>query len=107
MLKFKKYLKINKEKKTSVRCQNFKNKISNILSYPTDLIGESTRMAIVDNKYVLIEGKNKIEDYYSHYIKIKTSLTTIIIDGKDLVIKNLSSDELLIEGDILNVTYAG
>lgn len=107
MLKFKKHLKINKEKKPSVRCENFKNKISNILSYPTDLIGKSTRMAIVDNKYVLIEGKNKIEDYYSHYIKIKTSLTTIIIDGKSLVIKNLSQDELLIEGDILNVTYAG
>lgn len=78
-----------------------------MLSYPTDLIGQSTRMAIVDNKYVLIEGKNKIEDYYTHYIKIKTSLTTIIIDGKNLNIKNLSSDELLIEGDILNVTYAG
>lgn len=103
----KKNIKENKIKKPSIRCENFKNKISNLLSYPSDLIGQSTRMAIVDNKYVLIEGKNQIEDYYTHYIKIKTSLTTIIIDGRNLVIKNLNPDELLIEGDILNVTYAG
>lgn len=107
MLKRKHNLKENKEKKTKTAGQSFRNKISSLLSYPSDLIGQSTRMAIVDNRYVLIEGKNKIEDYYSHYIKIKTSLTTIIIDGKNLVIKNFSSDELLIEGAILNVTYAG
>ena len=107
MKKHKKSIKENKIKKTSAKCQHFKNKISNLLSYPADLIGQSTRMAIVDNKYILIEGKTQIEDYYTHYIKIKTSLTTIIIDGKNLVIKNLNTDELLIEGDILNVTYEG
>lgn len=107
MLKHKKHIRESKAKKPGPKGQSFRNKISSLLSYPSDLIGQSTRMAIVDNKYVLIEGKNKIEDYYTHYIKIKTSLTTIIIDGKNLVIKNLNPDELLIEGDILNVTYAG
>jgi sporulation protein YqfC len=60
---------------------------------------------MVDNKYLYLEGNNQIEDYYSHYIKIKTKTNTITLDGKNMDIKEISSSELCVEGQILGITY--
>lgn len=96
---FKKIKRIGKVK------DKYKERITRFLEIPQELVGDGTRMSIVENKMVFLEGKNKIEDYYSHFIKIKTGRHTIIIDGKNMEIKGMEDSELVIEGDILTISF--
>lgn len=81
------------------------SRIANFLEMPEELIGENTKITLIDNKYLYLEGTNQIEDYYNHYIKIKTKKNIISLDGKNLEIKEISDKELGVEGEILNITY--
>lgn len=99
IIDFKKIKKVGKLK------DKYKEKVTKFLEIPQELVGDGTRISIVENKMIFLEGKNKIEDYYSHFIKIKTSKYTIIIDGKNMEIKGMESNELVIEGDILTISF--
>ena len=53
----------------------------------------------------MIEGYKKIVDYYDDYIKIKANNLDVVIDGKELDIKEITDFELVIEGKIYSVNY--
>lgn len=99
IIEFRKFKKIGKVK------DKYKEKVTRFLEIPQEIVGDASRLSVVENKMVFLEGKNKIEDYYSHFIKIKTSKHTIIIDGKNMELKGMEDRELVIEGDILNISF--
>lgn len=81
------------------------HKIAEFLEMPEELVGDNTKITLVDNKYLYLEGNNTIEDYYDHYIKIKTKKRGIVLDGKNMEIKEITDSELVIEGEIFNISY--
>lgn len=81
------------------------DRIASFLELPEEIVGDNTKITLIDNKYLYLEGKNQIVDYYDHYIKIKTKRVTISLDGKKMEIKEINDNELVVEGDILNVSY--
>lgn len=83
------------------------NRIAEFLEIPEELMGDNTKITLVDNRYLYLEGNNQIEDYYNHYIKIKTKKHVISLDGKNMQIKEISDKELCVEGEILSITYEG
>lgn len=83
----------------------YKEKVTHFLELPQEVIGENTRISVVDNRLIYLEGRNKIEDYYEHYIRIKTSKNTIVIDGKDMIIQGMEDNELVVEGKIFSISY--
>jgi len=107
-------MKINKHK-SSVNIRKIKkakqdrvkmvDRIAEFLEMPEELVGNYTKITLVDNKYLYLEGNNQIVDYYNHYIKIKTKKVIITLDGKNMEIKEISDSELVIEGEIYNVSY--
>ena len=90
----------NKEIKEKIR-----DKINRVLELPVEVMGNKLRVNIVDNSYVLIEGKCKVADYFDNYIKIKTDDYTITVDGENLSIKEISETDLIISGKIMNISY--
>ncbi|MBR5227806.1 MAG: hypothetical protein IKV94_04120 [Clostridia bacterium] len=103
--KHKSFINLNRLKRINDKKEKYKEKIARFLEIPTEIIGDNTRLSMVENKMLYFEGKNKIEDYYSHFIKIKTNKNTIIIDGKNMVIKEMGDNELVIEGEIFCINY--
>ena len=85
--------------------EKIRDKINKILELPTEVIGDSLRVTVVDNSYILIEGKSKVADYFDNYIKIKTDKYTLAIDGNDLSIKEISDTDLIVSGKISNMSY--
>lgn len=81
------------------------DRIADFLEMPEELVGDNTKITLIDNKYLYLEGKNQIIDYYDHYIKIKTKRTTLTLDGKKMEIKEINDNELVIEGEMLNISY--
>lgn len=81
------------------------DRIASFLEMPEELVGDNTKITLIDNKYLYLEGKNQIIDYYDHYIKIKTKKVIITLDGRKMEIKEISDNELVIEGEMLNISY--
>lgn len=96
---------VRKIRKVNQTKERMVNRIADFLEMPEELVGDNTKITLVDNKYLYLEGKNQIVDYYDHYIKIKTKKVTIALDGKRLEIKEINDNELVIEGEILNISY--
>lgn len=103
--KHKSEIKLKAIKKINYAKETMKDKISEFLEMPKELINSNTKITLINDKYLYLEGTNKIEDYYEHYIKIKTSNSTLIIDGKNLNIKEIDEKELIVEGKIYNISY--
>lgn len=103
--KHKPFISINKIKKINNEKEKMAQKIAGFLEMPEEVVGDNTKITLVDDKYLYLEGYNKIEDYYDHYIKIKTKKVTIILDGKKMNIREISDLELVVEGEIKNISY--
>lgn len=103
--KHKGYINVRKIKKVNSSKEKMVDRIADFLEMPEELVGDNTKITLVDNKYLYLEGKNQIMDYYDHYIKVKTKKVTITIDGKNLEIKEINDNELVIEGELVNISY--
>lgn len=97
----KKLKKIDFKSKVSKAKENFLEK----LNVPDELSHNYTKITMIENEQILLEGKNSIVDYYDNYIKIQTEGLYIILDGKNLNINEIEDNELLISGNINNVGY--
>lgn len=93
--------------KTSSKSSQAINTISDFLEIPKELISKSTKVTIIENTKILIEGYNQILDYYDHYIKIKANSVDLMIDGKGLDIKEITDADLIIQGEIHSINYNG
>ncbi|MEG2310393.1 MAG: YabP/YqfC family sporulation protein [Clostridia bacterium] len=82
-----------------------KNKFSDFLELPLEVVSKCTKVTSIENTNILIEGYEKIVDYYDDYIKIKANNMDIILDGKNLDIKEITDSELVIEGTIYSFNY--
>jgi len=85
--------------------EKVRDKINSVLELPVEVIGNSLRINVIDNSYVLLEGKSKVADYFDNYIKIKTDDYTLSIDGENLSIKEISDTDLIISGRIISISY--
>lgn len=82
-----------------------KEKISEFLELPKEVMLKSTKVTSIENTSILIEGYKKIVDYYDNYIKIKANNIDIVIDGENLDIAEITDYELVIEGKIYSLNY--
>ena len=82
-----------------------KEKVSDFLELPKEVMLKSTKITTIENTSVLIEGYQKIIDYYDNYIKIKANNIDIVIDGENLDIVEITDIELVIEGKIYSLNY--
>lgn len=91
------------------RLKEITSKVRDVFSEATDIpsyvVSNSSRITVVDNNNILIEGYKNVMDYYLHYIKIKGNNMEIIIDGKDLDIKEITDEDLIISGYIYSVNF--
>ena len=105
-------LKIKKEKfkffkniKKNQGISRAKEEFFKITDIPVYIQKDLTRMSIYGNNNVFIEQYESVSDYFSHYIKIVCKNMYVIIEGKDLSIKEISNTDLIINGMIDSISY--
>ena len=99
------YRKIKEELKITEKINLTKEKVSDFLELPKEVMSKISKITVIEDKSVLIEGYQKIVDYYDDYIKIKANNLDVIIDGKSLDIQEITDYELVIEGTIYSINY--
>ena len=80
-------------------------KLSKILELPEDAFNNTSRVEIIGSGEVIIEGHRGILDYQNHSIKINTDTKPVTVKGSNLYLKGMSSDYLIITGEIHGISY--
>lgn len=79
--------------------------INKILEIPEEVSNEETKLTILGFKKMLIENYKVILEYQDFYIRISTKIGIININGFNLKLNEMTSDDIMVLGDIDSIDY--
>lgn len=82
------------------KTKEVKESISELLELPKDIMLDLPRITLVGNLQLYIENHKGIIEYSTQKIRINTKSGVIRITGKDLAIKTIITEEIIISGNI-------
>lgn len=86
--------------------KNKKEKIfDRLLEMPEEISKKETKITILGFKKILLENYITILEYQDFYIRIKISTGIININGFNMVLDEMNSDDILIIGDIDSIDF--
>ena len=81
----------------------FSNKINKALELPREISSVDTKISIIGFDEMLIENYKGILEYEEFYIKIKTLIGNININGFNLGLQQLTEDDISVKGKIQSI----
>ena len=91
-------MKKNKKQKTQ-------NKLERMLEIPKELSSTEPKITIMGFNEMLIENYKGILEYQEFYIRISTYIGIININGFNLNLTEMTSDDIMITGKIENIDF--
>lgn len=80
-------------------------KFSRLLELPTEVSSNISKITIQGFSQMLIENYQSILEYQDIYIRIKTYYGIINITGFNLRLNDMTSDDVMIEGEIDSIDF--
>lgn len=81
------------------------SRLNRILEVPKEISTNEPKITIAGFKTMLIENYKAILDYQDIYIRIKTYIGIVNINGFNLKLSEMTSDDIMISGDIETVDF--
>lgn len=82
------------------RSNRLSNKINHVLEVPREIYENNPKITIIGFDEMLIENYKGILEYEEFYIKVKTSIGNININGFSLNLLQVTEDDILVKGKI-------
>lgn len=79
---------------------NKRKSLEEIFELPKEVISDKPKITIVGFEQMLIENYKGVLEYEEFFIKISTHIGTININGFNLKLEQLTSDDIMITGKI-------
>lgn len=92
--------KINDKKKEEKNKIRLMDKFSEMLELPKEIVMNIPKMTLVGNGDMIIENYKGIIEYGDTRIRINTGIGTIRMTGSRLVIREITSEDIIISGEI-------
>lgn len=80
-----------------------KRQVSDFLEIPSDVILDLPKVVLMGNLQVFIENHRGIMEYTSEVVKVLVGEGEIEIKGENLTLRNMTADEIIVEGKIKNL----
>ncbi|SCG83615.1 putative protein yqfC [Proteiniborus sp. DW1] len=87
------------------KINEIKSNLSDILELPKDIMLDLPKVTLVGNLQLYIENHKGIIEYGSLRIRVNTNTGILRILGKNMVIKNIVAEEIIIIGEIESVEF--
>lgn len=87
------------------KTKEIRESISDLLELPKDIMLDLPRITLIGNLQLYIENHKGIIEYTSQRIRVNTKSGTIRITGKNLTIKIIIAEEIVICGNIENIEF--
>lgn len=75
------------------------------LSLPLSVLSGTSQMEIVGNKEITLDGAQGVLEYTDDCIRVSTGKMAIKISGRNLSLKGLNNETLIITGYILSIEF--
>ncbi|SDK38097.1 sporulation protein YqfC [Natronincola ferrireducens] len=85
--------------------QEVKKSLAEILELPKDIILDIPKITMIGNLQIYIENHKGIIEYTSNRIRINSKSGVLRILGRNLLLKNIVQEEIIIVGDIQQVEF--
>lgn len=80
--------------------QKYKQKFSNMLDIPKDVLMDLPKITMIGDIQVYIENHKGIIEYTSNLVRISTGLGQLVIVGEGLILRNIGLEEIYLDGQI-------
>ena len=79
--------------------------LDRILEVPEEVANRELKLTILGFKKMLIENYKAVLEYQDYFIRIKSSMGIININGFNLRLNEMTSDDIMVIGDIDSVDF--
>ena len=90
----------HKKKKSGI----FGNFFAEVLEMPEELTLDMPRITLIGNIKLSVENHKGIMEYNENEIKLRVNEGFLTAAGKNLSLKNISPDEILLTGEIMQMS---
>ena len=87
------------------RVKEVKNKISDRLELPKDIVMDLPKITVMGNQEMVVENHKGIIEYTTELIRVNMGNRVLKVQGERLNIKSILTEELLIEGNIRSIIF--
>lgn len=85
--------------------KSVKEKFTEMLELPKDLVLDRPKLTLVGNRDMLIENYKSVLEYDTGVLRINTGTGMIRITGSGLSIKEITSDDMVVSGSVRSVEF--
>ena len=84
---------------------HFKERVIDILELPRDIVFDLPRIIIIGNRRLIVENFKTLIEFNSEKIRLDTKSGLLFVKGTQLNIKEITSEDIVIEGYLKTVDY--
>jgi len=82
-----------------------KEKLANALELPRELVLNVPKITVTGKDKILIENYKSIISYENDVVKLNTSVGTLSLFGVDLMIKEITTEDIIVIGKVDKVEF--
>lgn len=85
--------------------KKMQNKINRLLEIPQEVTTNIPKITVLGFEQMLIENYKGILEYQNFYIRLNTYIGILNINGKDLYLQEMTTDDLMVTGKIESIDF--
>ncbi|KNY25745.1 sporulation protein YqfC [Pseudobacteroides cellulosolvens] len=95
----------SKKKKEEIPKPRLKEKVTEVLDLPKEVILDIPKLTMIGNTNLVVENYKGVIEYDVEKIRLNTGIGIIRIGGKELVIKEITSEDIMVYGKIESLEF--
>lgn len=95
----------NKKKKNNSERAGFKEIMAEMLELPKEVILDLPKITMIGSRNAIIENYKGLIEYEDDKIRLNTNAGMVRITGKHLTVKAITSEDILLEGEINSLEF--
>jgi sporulation protein YqfC len=82
-----------------------KEKFTELLELPKEIVLDMPKLTMLGNGDLIIENYKGIAEYFEDVLRVNTTSGTIKVKGTNVYIKEITSESIMIYGNILSLEF--
>jgi sporulation protein YqfC len=95
----------NNKKRQEEPKPKLKEKVTEILELPKEVVLNIPKLSMTGNGNLIIENYKGIIEYDDNRVRVNTGSGIIKITGESLIIKEITSEDIMVDGDISSLEF--
>lgn len=97
--------KADRTTKRKKEATTVKEKVAKMLEIPEEVVSDRPKITTVGRKEVFVENYRGIIEFTNEIVRINSNYGIITITGKNMKIREITNEDIIIVGDIDNIDY--